>query len=162
MKGPRGDDRRKNHRWLVESRGKIQEVLLQVHECRPRWRIGHKGRRMSARRREEVWLWALLVGAAFSLWRAVFLVEGKEQRGWHPIQRDASYFLKELIETNAIGFSQDRRASRWSSAYYISNAYYRIEKAVALLAKGGLDLSSDPVIREFKNHLSKFARFPKQ
>lgn len=140
-------------------------ILLRLYECRPPRRGSSSTAVMAGRGPEYIWLWALLVGASFALWRSVFLVEaGRERRGWEPIQDEAEYFLRELVETNAINFPQDRNASRWSSGYYIYSAYYRIEDAVRRLAEAephGLDLRAVAAIRKFTECKKEFHKVSK-
>lgn len=62
----------------------------------------------------------LLVGAAFSLWRAAFLADDERER--LIVLSHIQKFLRYLIRDNTIGFSQDRDTQTWTSIYYISSA----------------------------------------
>jgi hypothetical protein len=37
-------------------------------------------------------------------------------------------FLHRIVETNAIGFGDERTSAAWTAGYYINNARYRIER----------------------------------
>ena len=99
--------------WLVDSRNKIQELMLQLH-LHPD--LPNKGE------------WQNHVGAAFSLWRAVFLCHDSKDVS-RPLAGDAKKFLKRVIERNTILFGDDRDAAAWTGAYYINNAKYRLGMA---------------------------------
>lgn len=76
-------------------------------------------------------------GAAFSLWRAVFLLAEKELRSEFRdengdavskgrVQAAARAFLHQVVKTNAINFPDDMRNAPWTAGYYINNAIYRV------------------------------------
>ncbi len=73
----------------------------------------------------------LLLGAGFSLWRSVFLVERDLQLD--EINITAKKFLGVLIKDNAIGYPQDRDARKWTAGYYVNNAYFRLQLAYCRL-----------------------------
>jgi hypothetical protein len=54
----------------------------------------------------------LLIGAAFSLWRAVFLAE--TVRDVVEIHRSQETFLQKVITDNAINFADDRDNRAWT------------------------------------------------
>jgi hypothetical protein len=66
----------------------------------------------------------LLLGAAFSLWRAAFLVEGEREHTL--ISQHGTDFLDTLLWDNAINFPQDRRTHAFSGGYYLNNAAIRL------------------------------------
>ena len=68
----------------------------------------------------------LLVGITFSLWRAVFLVE--RENDWDGILANAEIFLEKVIRDNAIGYMDDWNNRKWSFAYYLNNARYRLNE----------------------------------
>ena len=68
----------------------------------------------------------LLVGATFSLWRAVFLVE--LDNDWDTRLGNAESFLEKVIRDNAIGYADDWNNRRWSFAFYADNARYRLNE----------------------------------
>jgi hypothetical protein len=65
-----------------------------------------------------------LAGIAFSLWRAVFLSEPREDAD--ASIADLSSFLLKLISNNAIGYTQDLQARAWTFPYYLENARLRL------------------------------------
>jgi uncharacterized membrane protein len=87
----------KHLKWLVESRRQNQEISAHLYElmtlkCWKPPKLGYEAK--------------TLVGIGFSLWRAAFLANksGKlEETNAH-----ATYFLGEMLETNAIAFTQDK------------------------------------------------------
>src|SRR3954469_21549169 len=80
--------------------------------------------------------WQLALGAAFSLWRAVFLAWPDDlARTFDVTKPDSLVFLRKVIDTNAIAFSDDVTARHWASGYYLNNARYRLER---LLGDGTL------------------------
>src|SRR5262249_34957451 len=104
--------------WLVSRRNKVQTDLFRLH-------------RLAVLRRSELLddltnlgIVHLMVGAPFSLWRAVFL--GNVSLSMDAIALDAERFLKTLIEDNAINYPQDRSMREWTFGYYVNNAAMRI------------------------------------
>jgi hypothetical protein len=103
-------------RWLVLHRSNIQNLLLELHFFLQEQR---KALDADADLRS---IFGLLVGSAFSLWRAVFLAESP--RDWQTIMDNADVFLKKLIRDNTILYQDDKNA--WSIGYYLNNARYRL------------------------------------
>jgi hypothetical protein len=68
---------------------------------------------------------ARLLGAAFSLWRAVFLAN--PARKWDNVYEQAVSFFRTLIEDNIINYPQDKNMSAYSVGYYVNNAKHRLE-----------------------------------
>ena len=99
-------------RWLVLSRNKIQRLMLRLHE-HPNEPDGRQ--------------WQLYVGAAFSLWRAVFLCHDATEFNSRKLEPDVKRFLLKVIKTNAIGFTDDMQSSAWTGGYYINNALFRLD-----------------------------------
>src|SRR6201986_10997 len=66
----------------------------------------------------------LLVGALFSLWRAIFLAEATED--WNAVLNNAETFLEKVIRNNAIGYIDDWNNRKWSFLYYLNNARFRL------------------------------------
>jgi hypothetical protein len=75
----------------------------------------------------------LLVGAAFSLWRAIFLAEA--DRDWSSLSRSMECFLHRVITDNTITYQDDKRNNAWTVGYYLGSAQLRIEKAWETLLK---------------------------
>lgn len=103
--------------WLVESRSKVQHVLLDIYTFL-------KDNPELQQREFERSVFGLLIGAAFSLWRAVFLTSA--DRSWPSILEAAEDMLKLVLEDNAITFQQDKRTRNWMAGYYLNNARDRL------------------------------------
>jgi hypothetical protein len=73
--------------------------------------------------------WQIAVGAAFSLWREVFLMlpETAARTVEGPLPA-AKAFLEKLIDTNAIGFADEKGSSEWTCGFYLLNAHRRVEQ----------------------------------
>src|SRR5262245_56516567 len=99
-------------RWLVDNRSRIQELLLSLYERAPASWDGHD---------EFAGRYQFLVGAGFSLWRAVFLID--EERKAPTVANDAAQFLRILIADNAINYVQEDKTRKWSGGYYVNNAF---------------------------------------
>jgi hypothetical protein len=102
--------------WLVPARSKIQDSMLELANI-------FKDRHASSCDRTPEWIaFAWLLGAAFSLWRAVFQAEeGLDQ----PTNRDAAaYILWTVIRDNSVLYKDEKNS--WSFGYYLGNAQFRI------------------------------------
>jgi hypothetical protein len=108
-------DAERGLQWLVDARNNSQSLMLRLLQ---RWDHLDANKRRVA------------LGAAFSLWRAVFLLvkRGQDEPPIDMVDKAAKQFLEKVIRTNAIGFSDDlsNRNRAWSSSYYVENAMYRI------------------------------------
>ncbi len=114
--------------WLVSARNQVQLFMLKVHESAPP--SSEAGTTTEAS--PELRQWLLFVGAGFSLWRAVFLVDPKDvDRQTSDLQENATAFLEKVIQTNAVTFGDDRSCATWSSGYYLNNARYRVKALAA-------------------------------
>jgi hypothetical protein len=105
--------------WLVENRSRNQQSALEVYKI-----IERENKKLSRSRRHRAFAHCLL-GICFSLWRAVFLANLKQDKG--ALLKDATSFLRELIETNNISFQTDVRNKEWSFRYYVQNARDRLK-----------------------------------
>ncbi len=68
----------------------------------------------------------ILVGATFSLWRAIFLADGISE--WDSVLTNAETFLEKLVRDNAIGYLDDWKSKDWSFMYYLNNARSRLKE----------------------------------
>jgi hypothetical protein len=98
--------------WLVEARNRIQSLMLRLLV---RWD------ELPSYRRQAV------LGATFSLWRAVFLLVRDAEQALDLVDEAARKFLDRVVRTNAVTFSDDMRTRAWSSVYYVENAVQRIQ-----------------------------------
>jgi hypothetical protein len=115
--------------WLIGARSDSQSLLLRLY------RFGHGVSNLedheTARR-----LYAHLVGAAFSLWRAAFLSDSTRQ--WREIlrgNRGALKFLEKVLRDNAINYPQDRDTRDWMGGYYLNSARFRLVRVRQRLAE---------------------------
>jgi len=118
-----------NFDWLVKARASNQEVLLRLHrfakENSERLQCDPTGRSV----------FALLVGASFSLWRAAFLSDAS--RKWSTTINDATVLLERLVRDNAVAYPQDRETREWMSGYYLNSAQWRLLIAWRYLDRDG-------------------------
>jgi hypothetical protein len=101
--------------WLVAARNEIQSLMLRLHQRR--------GLDPNTRQ--------FAIGAAFSLWRAVFLIANDDTDRLLTescIGTAADEFLRKVIETNNIGFIDEWTNRTWSGGYYVNNAMYRLSE----------------------------------
>ncbi|MDQ7250544.1 hypothetical protein [Dongia sedimenti] len=104
-------------RWLVERRSENQQCCLKLFE------LLEKNR--STWEDEQFFAAQDMVGAAFSLWRAVFLGEKLSKRKL--VYQHFRDFLGGLIEDNAISYVQDKKNREWTFNYYVENARFRLD-----------------------------------
>ncbi len=108
--------------FLVTHRAQIQEAIRKLYF------LSHRDEQLTGGTTERV-VRGLLVGASFSLWRAVFTASQPLDQ---PTNIDQSLkFLKNLIETNAVAFQAEQNS--WAFGYYINNARFRLRAAYDLL-----------------------------
>jgi hypothetical protein len=62
---------------------------------------------------------------AFSLWRSAFLSDKTGYRS--DTEAGAVKFLSEMLQNNAIAYSQERSSKDWTFNYYATNAHLRLE-----------------------------------
>jgi hypothetical protein len=114
--------------WAIPRRAKSQELLLSLYRYLDRNRDLDQNPEARA-------VYGLLVGAGFSLWRAVFLAQPvRDWSGSPSILAGAAELLEKLLENNAIAYGDEKRIEEWSVGYYLNNAYYRIESAIQRLS----------------------------
>jgi hypothetical protein len=118
---------RKNYKALVENRALIQRLLLHLHRyVSDKYEDGSLA--TDLHHRDPA---LLLVGAEYSLWRAVFFVYAT--RDWEHAVEQAAEFLEKVVRDNAINYPQDSATKDWSVGYYLNNAYFRLRDAVEKL-----------------------------
>ena len=107
--------------WLIPQRSRVQELARELLE------IVHKPKNEKTLRRDEDAndIAALLIGAAFSLWRAVFLAPNKPtSRG--DIREKGSEFLDKFLRDNNISYGDEKNNREWSFGYYLNNVRFRL------------------------------------
>ncbi|WP_128755039.1 hypothetical protein [Methylobacterium sp. GXF4] len=100
--------------WLVEQRARNQNSSLSLYKLYIEYQTELSDDVVCGR------LFRALIGVNFSLWRSVFLSDVDKTAGL--LERDAEIFLVNLIENNAVGYSQDRASNYWTFRYYVSAA----------------------------------------
>ena len=109
--------------WAVNQRAEIQRTLLALYEFVCRHRPPQNG--------AQKYVPGYLIGAAFSLWRAVFLADTfRDDVSVHGSQEQ---FLKKVITDNTIGFNDDRQNRHWTVGYYLENAKIRLSQAATFI-----------------------------
>jgi len=88
-------------KWLLGARRKNQDLLLRLYE------FGKKNGKVLKRDSSRQELFAFLVGATFSLWRAAILSDTK--RGWKKSFKGANDLLGTIIKDNAVTYPTDRK-----------------------------------------------------
>jgi hypothetical protein len=110
-------------RWAVDQRAEIQRTLLALYE------YVRSISPTSGYAEPKVYILDHLIGAAFSLWRAVFLAE--TFRTDESIHQSQEAFLAKVISDNSITFGDDKINRAWTVGYYLDDAKLRIERASA-------------------------------
>jgi hypothetical protein len=106
--------------WIVGARTKIQTLLVDIQKF-----LSHNQEELQNNDRDKYCqAFTLIMGGAFSLWRAAFLTDDERRR--QTIVRHASNFLLYLIRDNIINYPQDRGTQAWSATYYINNVNLRL------------------------------------
>jgi hypothetical protein len=136
------DENIQDLRWLVERRSQIQNLLLSLLEFADTRQEALTKEQAPGADAAQQDLFALYVGAAFSLWRAVFLNNKERKRS--EIQEDAKGLLVYLVKDNTVGFTQDKSTKMWMGGYYLNNAWFRLDEALLIL-----HLTDDPAFAEF-------------
>ena len=133
----------KDYTWLVGHRSKIQQLLLELYNFVRDNKEAIKAAEENRRRTGFGWL----VGAAYSLWRAAFLVD--KDRDLEKVLKDAELFLEKLIRDNMIGYRQDYETLNWSVGYYLNNAYFRIGGVLAELPRTQATPTQQEIFKRF-------------
>jgi hypothetical protein len=123
---------------VVERRVLIGKVLLDL------WKVFDRPR---ALKHSRATLAHLLLGSAFSLWQAAFLI--KKSRKRKAVTTHAKKFLGILLADNAIAYSQDRETSEWTAGYYVNSAHYRLVLARKWLSLHGKEKAAFDKIAKF-------------
>ena len=126
---------------LVEHRAKIGKLLLEI------WKVSEQN--PDSLQPPQSTIWHSLLGVAFSLWRAAFLI--KDGRSQKTMNDDARKFLGILLEDNAINYTQDRETRAWTAGYYLNNACLRLDFVKNLLSLNGDQNAAFNKITSFLN-----------
>jgi hypothetical protein len=113
--------------WILSRRSQIQQDLLLLCEF-----LTKNSKALSGDHK----LWYACdtsIGVAFSLWRAVFLVDVSQGRA--NALSHAEEFLVRLVRDNTITFQQDRDTREWTVGYYLNSAACRLYVILDLLSE---------------------------
>src|SRR5271168_3811156 len=115
---PISEERLAHYEWAVERRYKNQLCSVRLLRLFEKY--------------EKIWITSKysraaqdLLSVAFSLWRAAFLAEKESARS--KVFADGKKFLNAIIQSNAIGYSQDYSAREWTFNYYTRDARYGLQ-----------------------------------
>jgi hypothetical protein len=111
-------------RWAIDARARSQTLLLALYQ------VSLQG--PTEGRKTE--LFSLLVGVAFSLWRAAFLTI-EPTRDWKGALSDAEKLLSALLKTNTLAPLTEMNLQGWTGGYYLNNAKLRLAEASRRLAE---------------------------
>jgi hypothetical protein len=115
--------------WAIGARERSQRLLLALYEFG-----GQKG--YGSPESTEASVFSILVGVAFSLWRAAFLADALT-RTWPEALDDAQKLLKTVLRTNTISFGTEHSLQGWTAGHYLKNAKLRLQEALQLLIGSG-------------------------
>ncbi len=115
------------HRWAIHQRANIQPTLLALYDYADHMKPPPDADDYLRVLPPPTVLFDHLIGASFSLWRAVFLTE--KPRTPSSVHEAQKAFLSKLISTNAIAFSDDQQNSAWAVTFYLENAAHRVVAA---------------------------------
>jgi hypothetical protein len=105
--------------WLIPERHRVlmsaSRLLALVHEKKEAFSKDQNAEDVAG----------LLIGAAFSLWRAVFLAPNVPTTGQAIIDQGAE-FLEKFLRDNSIGYGDERTNREWSFGYYLNSARFRL------------------------------------
>jgi hypothetical protein len=76
----------------------------------------------------------LMTGAAFSLWRAVFLAP-ERPTGTKDMIGTGIQFLDKFLRDNSISYSDEKKRRDWSFGYYLNSARFRLRYAKDIQSK---------------------------
>src|SRR5262245_39731251 len=103
---------------LVKWRNDAQNVLFRLLQL-----VAEHETNVQANERYSA-IFQLLTGAAFYLWRAVFLAEYRLQT--EKALKGAKSLLNKVVSDNAIAYSDEKASQRWTAGFYVSHIQYRM------------------------------------
>jgi hypothetical protein len=124
--------------WLVRERSRIQRLSLDLLRV-----MAKKDEILPDSRFTDAVL--LMVGAAFSLWRAIFLTHTSKTLDKN--FDDASKFLRKVVRHNTIIYGDDIKMQAWSFGYYLNNCKFRLKSILDFLDLkfDGVDWLEEPL-----------------
>jgi hypothetical protein len=105
----------KRYDWLVEARYANQSLTKELYKYK------------NHQKDKDQWkIYSVLVGCAFSLWRAAPL--NNISKNPEQFREDAYELLNILVRDNAVTYNQDKRLEEWMAGYYLRNCYLRLKQ----------------------------------
>ena len=111
-----------NLKWAIAARDRSQRLLLALYA------LGEQ--KGVAEPRPHAGTFSVLVGVAFSLWRAAFLADAPTRTGPEALD-DARKLLKAVLRTNTISFGTEHSLQGWTAGYYLKNTKLRLEEILS-------------------------------
>src|SRR5262245_17865379 len=130
--------------WSVDARARSQKLLMALYD------LARSGCLPANSPRGETL--SLLLGVAFSLWRAVSLADTPNRR-WPDALENSQAFLDAMASTKTIGLGLEYQLQEWASGYYLNNAKLRFEEIVRRHARAGQASPEDSARMENLNKL---------
>src|SRR5262245_10842027 len=106
--------------WLVQERTRIQFFAVELLQ----FMRAKKDAIIASNKDSDCAL--LMVGAAFSLWRAIFLTHTDRTISGNFDAAEA--FLTKVVRHNTISYFDDFKWSAWSFGYYLNNCRFRLQQ----------------------------------
>jgi hypothetical protein len=127
--------------WLIPARCRIQEDMLKLWQLREHFidKVAFD---------ENVKLASWLIGAGFSLWRAVFLADVPSTVAQNVTT--GMVYLQKILLHNSITYRDDKQS--WPFGYYINNARFRLVTAADGLLEQTTELTER--VSRLKNGLA--------
>jgi hypothetical protein len=114
--------------WALDARVRSQRLLMGLYD------LARGGRVTAESHRAETL--SLLLGVAFSLWRAVSLADTPNRR-WPDALQESQAFLDAMSSTKKIGLGFEYQLQNWASGYYLNNAKLRFEEILRRQVRTG-------------------------
>ena len=105
--------------WLIGERTRVQISASKLLDL-----IQNNADRFSGDTNAEN-VAGLMIGAAFSLWRAVFLAPKRPTANIEMIGQ-GSRFLEKFLRDNSISYGDEKKNRQWSFGYYLNSARFRL------------------------------------
>jgi hypothetical protein len=146
----KADDNISQLTWLVKKRSQIQTLLLALLEFANTHKVALSQDEAPPLDTAQQDVFALYVGAGFSLWKAVFLYGTDKDRTPSQIQLHAKELLGILVRDNAVGFPQEKVTRNWMGGYHLNNAWFRLDEALLILRERNL-IADETIVTPFTN-----------
>jgi hypothetical protein len=105
--------------WLIPQRHRVLTSASHLLD------LVHENKKVFLKDQNAEDVAGLLIGTAFSLWRAVFLAPNDPTTGQAIIDKGAE-FLDKFLRDNSIGYGDEKSNREWSFGYYLNSARFRL------------------------------------